>query len=149
MDFTWAIPPVYITSVVEVNIGIMCGCFPALPPIFRSVRTVIGSSKLSSRIFKWRRLSSDDSRTKKSSKNGGAGDKAGLTLGSKVKGDGHFWTMKSFFAKEEETDSSMGSRGSESEADGDDGTSRQTTLRGSQRDDVEMGLPYDGYVREK
>ena len=66
-----------------------------------------------------------------------------------MKGDGHFWTMKSFFAKEEETGSSMGSRRSESDADGDDGTSRQTTLRGSQRDDVETGLPYDGYVREK
>ena len=83
----------------------------------------------SSRFFKWARLRSDDSASKRPSS-----PKMKLTLGSRVNGKGHFWTMKSFFSTE-----------------GDEAHSMDETLKGSEHStqksvhdcdwrDAEMGL---------
>ncbi|KAL8750452.1 MAG: hypothetical protein Q9184_006422 [Pyrenodesmia sp. 2 TL-2023] len=100
LDVSWAVPPAYITSVVEINVGIMCGCFPALPPILRHLRLRADHINASdSWIFKWLRLRTDTSE-KKLERSGNMR----LTLGSQIKGKGHFFTMKSLFSNRETHD---------------------------------------------
>lgn len=118
--------------VVEINVGIMCGCFPAMPPILRSVRSVLSSSKLSlinSPLFRWRRLRSGDSEAKPPSTG-----RMRVTLGSRVNGKGQFLTMKSLFSRESNETESMDLtlRGDE--------PSIQTTIRASDSQDLESGL---------
>ena len=81
--------------VVELQVGIMCSCFPALPPLFRAFKSTLASSEASftkirsSRLFKWiYSPSSDSSRTRK-------GDIGRVTLGSQIRGNGHFITLRS------------------------------------------------------
>lgn len=118
--------------IVEINVGIMCGCFPAMPPIIHSVRSVLGSSKLSlnnSPLFRWRRLRSGDSETKPPSTG-----RMRVTLGSLVNGKGHFLTLKSLFSRQSSETESMDLtlRGDE--------PSIQTTIRASDSQDLESGL---------
>lgn len=75
----------------------MCGCFPALPPILRSLRLRAGHINFSdSPVFKWLHLGNDASET-----NSERSGKMRLTLGSQIKGKGHFFAMRSLFNSRE------------------------------------------------
>ncbi|MCJ1404232.1 hypothetical protein MMC11_007457 [Xylographa trunciseda] len=136
LDFTWAIPPVYITSVVEINVGIMCGCFPALPPILRSVHVFLTSKGSSSqtKVNSWRFLKvspiGSDGGTPR--KNRGA-RRARVTLGSRINGNGHFMTVRGLFSQPTDARSSadLTLRGEEPMI--------KTFIRSSHSEDLELG----------
>ena len=125
----------YLNSVVEIDVGIMCGCFPALPQIFVHAKSTVSSSKLGriglrdSSIFKWFRLGSDNSITKSSD-----AKKMKVTLSSGVNGQGNFLNSKSLFGtKTQETDSIDISLV-------DFKPSMQISIRNASPDDIEPGL---------
>lgn len=120
---------------VEINVGIMCGCFPALPPILRSVR--LGSAYIhfsDSRIFKWLHLAGDTSETKSV-----PSGKMRLTLGSQIKGKGHFFTMRNLFSSRGTNDTTSISLSLE-----DSRPSGQGFLMRQSQTDIETGLVAGG-----
>ncbi|KAI5864686.1 hypothetical protein GGS23DRAFT_561405 [Durotheca rogersii] len=52
-DFTWTIVPVYATSLIEINVGLMCLCLPVVFVLFIGRFTDLGNS-VSSWIREWR-----------------------------------------------------------------------------------------------
>ncbi|CAO1598684.1 hypothetical protein XANCAGTX0491_002444 [Xanthoria calcicola] len=130
-DFTWFTMFAYITSVVEANVGIMCGCFPALPPIFRSLRLRANHIDFSdSRVFKWLHLGRGASET-----DSVRGGKVRLTLGSQFKGKGHFFTMRSHFGGHGIADTTSVELSFE-----DSRRSGQSISTGPSQTDIEPGL---------
>lgn len=109
----------------------MCGCFPALPPIFRSLRSWAGQIHFSdSRVFKWLHLGRGASET-----NSVRGGKVRLALGSQVKGKGQFFTMKSLFGDHGTDDTTSVELSLE-----DSRRSGQSFSTGPSQTDIEPGL---------
>ncbi|KAL8638381.1 MAG: hypothetical protein Q9228_004461 [Teloschistes exilis] len=106
-DVTWQLVDVLIWVVVELTVGVMCGCMPAFAgffhhylPILRSIGSFFSSRAKGLNFLK---LSSRPSSSEKpkSSKRLDTKD-IKMTLGSRVDGQGRFVNVTSVFAREED-----------------------------------------------
>ncbi|KAL8836410.1 MAG: hypothetical protein Q9176_006349 [Flavoplaca citrina] len=104
-DVTWDLVDILIWVVVELHVGVMCGCMPALAGFFNYYLPMLRSvgSFFSSRVkgFSLLKLSSRPSSSDSSSKKLATKD-IHMTLGSKVDGQGRFLNPTSVFAREED-----------------------------------------------
>ncbi|KAL8927609.1 MAG: hypothetical protein Q9172_001319 [Xanthocarpia lactea] len=101
-DVTWDLVDILIWVVVELHVGVMCGCMPAFAGFFNYYLPILRSfgSFFSSRV-KGFKLSSRPSSSESSSKRLATKD-IHMTLGSRVDGQGHFLNPTSVFAREED-----------------------------------------------
>ncbi|KAL8671757.1 MAG: hypothetical protein Q9168_003752 [Polycauliona sp. 1 TL-2023] len=103
-DVTWSLVDILIWVVVELHVGVMCGCMPALAGFFNyylpSLRSV--GSFFSSRVkgFSFLKISSRPSSSESASKRLATKD-IHMTLGSKIDGQGRFLNPTSVFARED------------------------------------------------
>ncbi|CAL8574676.1 hypothetical protein XPA_000631 [Xanthoria parietina] len=104
-DVTWSLVDILIWVVVELHVGVMCGCMPALAGFFNYYLPMLRSfgSFFSSRVkgFSLLKLSSRPSSSESSSKRLATED-IHMTLGSRVDGQGQFLNPTSVFAREED-----------------------------------------------
>ncbi|KAL8676658.1 MAG: hypothetical protein Q9186_006842 [Xanthomendoza sp. 1 TL-2023] len=92
-DVTWSLVDILIWVVVELHVGVMCGCMPAFAGFFNYYLPLLRSfgSFFSSRVkgFSLLKLSSRPSSSESSSKRLTTKD-IKVTLGSRIDGHGHF-----------------------------------------------------------
>ncbi|KAL8688192.1 MAG: hypothetical protein Q9218_005838 [Villophora microphyllina] len=106
-DVTWQLVDVLIWVVVELTVGVMCGCMPAFAGFFHHYMPLLRSigSFFSSRAKGWSflKLSSrpGSSENSKQSKKLATKD-IKMTLGSRVDGEGRFMNVTSVFATEDD-----------------------------------------------
>ncbi|KAL8992215.1 MAG: hypothetical protein Q9169_007276 [Polycauliona sp. 2 TL-2023] len=104
-DVTWALVDILIWVVIELHVGVMCSCMPALAGFFNHYLPMLRSvgSFFSSRVkgFSLLKFSSRPSSSESSSKRLATKD-IHMTLGSRVDGQGHFLNPTSVFASEED-----------------------------------------------
>ncbi|KAL8654919.1 MAG: hypothetical protein Q9226_003243 [Calogaya cf. arnoldii] len=103
-DVTWSLVDILIWVVIELHVGVMCGCMPALAGFFNHYLPILRSfgSSISSRVkgISFLRISSRPSSSESSSKRLATKD-IHMTLGSRVDGQGQFINTQSVFASEE------------------------------------------------
>ncbi|KAL8980389.1 MAG: hypothetical protein Q9177_005895 [Variospora cf. flavescens] len=106
-DITWRLVDVLIWVVVEMTVGVMCGCMPAFAGFFRHhlplLRSIGSFFSSKAKSLKFLRLSGRSSRpsSSESSKRLATKD-IKMTLGTQVDGHGRFMNPTSVFARDED-----------------------------------------------
>ncbi|KAL9119580.1 MAG: hypothetical protein Q9187_003867 [Circinaria calcarea] len=170
-DVTWNLVPVLLWVVVELTVGVICGCMPAfasfsryhLPSFdfFRSLFSWKNKTHTLPKLFSW---SSGSEQSKKP-----ATKDLRVTLGSRIDGKGHFINSASVFGKEDDWMKLGDVQFPKTTYDESNGTRREwheeaaeaqrqlasrphrinkhaseTHIRSSYPQDLEMGLPQRG-----
>lgn len=95
------------TSIIELTVGVICGCLPSFPGFFRHhfplLRSIV--SRVGSKVkgISFRKPSSPQSESSSSSKSKGIlrTKDIRITFGTQMDNDGHFLNPQSVFAREE------------------------------------------------
>lgn len=112
------------TSIIELTVGVICGCLPAFPGFFKHhfplLRSIVSRASSKVKEISFRKPSSSQSGSSSPSKPKGIlrTKDIRITFGTQMDNDGHFLNPQSVFAREENwswqkelTDDSLGPNG--------------------------------------